>query len=310
MNLDGFFILYKQFATADGDAPRTIDSYIYDVQAFVKFLGGCQDVTKITPNDLRQYILSLKNQPRYANHPTIKSKDRPLSDDTIASYVRGIRAFWSWMKREEFIQDNPFEQIKPPKLHEKVVEPLLPEGFSRLLKVIPNDVNDRLPDYSIILALYGVGARISEIISIPLNNINFENGQLTVIGKGGKQRSLFMSPMLFKELFRYRNKILPNVESNLFFVMKSGKPVSKSYVEHKLHDYAAQANLRIRVYPHLLRFSFAIQFLRNGGDPFTLQQILGHASLEMTRHYVRMANSDVERSLKKFSPVEFLGKSG
>jgi site-specific recombinase XerD len=308
MSLEGFFHLFRQFATAEGLSPRTIEACIDDVTAFGKFLGGCHDITQITEDDLRRYILHLKTQPRYATHPTIQSRDRPLSDDSVASYVRGIRSFWSWMIREGFIQENPFQRVKPPKLHEKVIEPLLPGEFTSLLKVIPDDVKNKQPDRSIFLTLYGIGARVSEVIPIPLNNINFDSGQVTVTGKGSKQRALFMSPVLFKALFRYRYKIRPKVDSDLFFLMESGRSVSRYYIEHKIHAYALQANIGRRVYPHLLRFSFAIQFLRNGGDPFTLQQILGHSSLDMTRHYVRMANTDVEKSLKKYSPVEQLAK--
>ncbi len=306
--LDGYLHLYKQFATAEGISPRTIESNIADVIAFEKYLGGCPDITKITAEDLRRYILHLKSQPRYANHPTIKSKDRNLSTDAIASYIRGIRSFWSWMMREGFIQENPFERVKPPELHEKIVEPLLPGELTSILKAIPNDVKNKQPDQSIILTLYGTGARVGEVIAIPLDNINFESGQITVTGKGGNQRALFMSPVLFKILFRYRHRIRPKVDSAFFFLMTSGRPVSRYYIEHKIHQYAIQAKIGRRVYPHLLRFSFAIQFLRNGGDPFTLQGILGHASLEMTKHYVRMANTDIEKSMKKYSPVEQLGK--
>jgi integrase/recombinase XerD len=307
-NLEGYFHLYRQFATSEGNSSRTINSYIEDVTAFSKFLGNCPNVSQITADDLRRYILHLKTQPRYAAHPTIQSRDSPLSDDSIASYVRGIRSFWSWMEREGFIDENPFERVKPPKLHEKVVEPVSLGEFASILKVIPDEDKKKKPDQSIILTLYGIGARVNEIVPIPLNNINFESGQITVNGKGGKQRALFMSPVLFKALFRYRYRIRPKVDSDLFFLTESGSSVNRFYVEHKLHDYALQANVGRRVYPHLLRFSFAIQFLRNGGDPFTLQQILGHASLDMTRHYVRIANTDVEKSLKKYSPVEQLGK--
>ena len=307
-NLEYFLHLYRQFASAEGKSQRTIDTYRDDVTELVDFLSNCQDITKITKDDLRQYQLYLKSRPRYANHPTIKSHVRPLSGDSIASKIRGIRAFWSWLRREGFIDENPFEGVKPPKLHEKVVEPLSPSEFTSVLDAIPGDDRKKRPDLSIFATLYGIGARISEVAPIPLNNINFDTGQITITAKGGSQRALFMSPVLFKALFRYRNKVRPKVDSHLFFLTASGRPVSRSYVEHKIHDYALAANIGRRVYPHLLRFSFAIQFLRNGGDPFVLQQILGHSTLTMTRHYVRIANTDVEKSLKKYSPLEQLGK--
>ena len=303
---ESYFNLYRQFATAEGKSLRTIESYIEDTTAFIKFLGGCHDIRAITEDDLRRYILHLQQQLRYASHPTIKNHERLLSEDTIASYVRGIKAFWSWMYREGFISENTFERIKPPKLHEKVVESLLPDKVASILDVIPNEVNQKQPDRSIILTLYGTGGRISEIISLPLIDVNFDTGQLTVTAKGGSQRALFMSPVLYKVLFRYRHKVRPESDSQYFFLMASGTPVSRFYIEHKIREYAHIANLGQRAYPHLLRFSFAIQFLRNGGDPFTLQKILGHRSLDMTKHYVRLANTDVEKSLKKYSPIEQL----
>ena len=303
---ESYFNLYRQFATAEGKSQRTIESYIDDTTAFIKFLGGCHDIRAITEDDLRRYILHLQQQLRYASHPTIKNHERLLSEDTIASYVRGIKAFWSWMYREGFISENTFERVKPPKLHEKVVESLLPDKVASILDVIPNEVNQKQPDRSIILTLYGTGGRISEIISLPLIDVNFDTGQLTVTAKGGSQRALFMSPVLYKVLFRYRHKVRPESDSQYFFLMASGTPVSRFYIEHKIREYALIANLGQRAYPHLLRFSFAIQFLRNGGDPFTLQKILGHRSLDMTKHYVRLANTDVEKSLKKYSPIEQL----
>ena len=307
-NLDGFFHLYRQFATSEGKSPRTIECNIADVRSFDWFLGGCQDIRHVTAEDLRRYIIYLQNRPRYATHPTIKSRDRNLSPDAIASYVRGIRSFWSWLKSENFIQDNPFVHVKPPKVPAKVVEPLFPDEVGCLLKAIPREGKYNQRDRCIILTLYGIGPRVSEVFSLKLDNVNFSSSQITVTGKGAKQRALFMSPVLFKALFRYRHNVRPDVESDFFFVDDVGRPVDRYYIEHKIASCALQANIGRRVTPHLLRYSFAIQFLRNGGDPFTLQNILGHSTLDMTRHYVRIANTDVERSIKKFSPAEQLGK--
>ena len=306
LNSEGFLHLYRQFATSEGKSPRTIDCNIADVRAFDRFLGGCQDITRVHAEDLRSYIIYLQNRPRYATHPTIKSREKNLSPDAIASYVRGIRSVWSWAKSENFIQDNPFVHVKPPKVPAKVVEPLFPDGVSCLLKAIPRESKCGQRDRCIIVTLYGLGPMVSEVCSLKLDNVNFSSGQITVTGKGAKQRALFMSPTLFKALFRYRHNIRPDVESDFFFVDDVGRPVDRYYIEHKIALYALRANIGRRVTPHLLRYSFAIQFLRNGGDPFTLQQILGHSSLDMTRHYVRIANTDVEKSLKKYSPVEQL----
>ncbi len=112
--LDGILYLYRQFATAEGKSQKTIECYTAAAKAFANFLGGCTDVTTVIADDLRRYILCLQNRPRFDTHPTITSKDRPLTPDAVASYVRGIKSLWSWMSRENLIESNPFSHVKPP----------------------------------------------------------------------------------------------------------------------------------------------------------------------------------------------------
>ena len=96
--------------------------------------------------------------------------------------------------------------------------------------------------------------------------------------------------------------------SDHFFVLDNGEPLSRFYVAHRLQVHGKKAGISgVRCSPHTLRHSFAVNYLRNGGDTFTLQRILGHSTLEMTRHYAEMSDSDVETKQKAFSPAEKLG---
>ena len=304
--LGDFLFIYEKFAIAENKSPRTIQSIKTAVPRFDNFLGGCPDVKEVQAEDLRRYIRYLQEQPKWSSHPTIKQNHGNLSDNTIASYIRSIRSFWSWLKREKFIDNNPFEQVKPPKVSGRVVDPLSPEEVSKLLRGIPRRNHSGYRDCCMILTMYGTGLRVSEVIDLPLDDVNFDSGQIKVMGKGKKERAVYMSAGVYKALFKYHHQWRPKVASNYFFVHEDGRPLNRFYVEHRMQHHVQQAGITKTCTPHILRFSFAIQFLRNGGDPFTLQKILGHATLDMTRRYVQIANSDVEAKMKAFSPAEQL----
>ena len=304
----GYFIsIYEKFATAENKSPRTIESVKYANTKFDHFLGGCPDVKEVKAEDLREYIRYLQQKPKWSGHPLIKQDHGILTDNAIASYIRSIRSLWSWLKSENFIDENPFKQVKPPDITERIVDPLTPEDITKLLKVIPRHKYTGYRDGCIIITMYGTGLRISEVVDLPEDNVNFDSGQIKVIGKGKKERAVYTSASVFKAIFKYHSQYRPRVTSNCFFVHEDGRPLTRFYFEHRMQAYVKKAGITTVCTPHILRYSFAIHFLRNGGDPFTLQQILGHSTMEMTRHYVKIANSDVEAEMKQYSPAEQLG---
>jgi len=307
-SLGNFVFIYQKFALSENKSPRTIGTNCGAVRQFDIFLGGCSDVNLLTDNDLRRYIRELQNRSKWMFHPTIGDGHGNLSPHSIASYVRGIRSFWSWLHREGFIENNPFEGVKPPQVPHNIVNTFIPEQVKQLLAVIPRDSHKGFRDYSIVVTLYGVGPRISEVINLKSENVNFDTGQFKVLGKGARERILFMPPSVYKSMFKYYQRWRPKVTSEYFFVTDDGKQISRFNFEHRIHNYGQKAGIAaVQCSPHVLRHSFAIEFLRGGGDIFSLQKILGHATPEMTRHYARLADRDVEAKLRIFSPVEKLG---
>ena len=305
--LGDLIFVYEKFATAENKSIRTIETVIHAINKFDKFLGVCIDVRTVTAEDLRRYIRHLQQQPKWIGHPTINQDHEILSDNAIASYVRSIRSFWSWLKRENFLTDNPFEQVKPPATTEKIVDPLTPEDITSLLKVIPKREFKGYRDICVILTMYGTGTRISETLALHMGDINFNSGQIKLVGKRKKERSVFMSASVFKALYKYHSQQRLDVPSNYFFVHKDGRPLTRSYFEHKMTLYVAKSGITKICTPHILRYSFAIQFLRGCGDIFVLQKILGHSTLEMTRRYLKITNTDVEVKMREYSPAEQLG---
>ena len=115
-----------------------------------------------------------------------------------------------------------------------------------------------------------------------------------------------MSTKVYKPMFKYHSRWRPKVDGKYFFIHEDGSKLNRFYFEHRMQVYVRRANLSKPCTLHILRYSGALEFLRNGCDPYNLQQILGHTTMEMTRRYLKIANTDIEKNMKSFSPAEQL----
>ena len=205
-SLGHFISIYEKFAQAENKSERTIEAITSAARKFDHFLGDNTNPQDITADDLRRFILYLQQRCKWTDHPTIKQNHDKLSPNAIAHYVRHIKAFWAWMHSEGFIEHNPLAQVKTPKETLKVVTPLTSGEVTQLIKAIPRNTHKWYRDRCIILTLYGTLLRISELLELTLANVNLTSGQITVLGKGAKERSVFMSPKVFKALFKYHSR--------------------------------------------------------------------------------------------------------
>ena len=182
--------------------------------------------------------------------------------------------------------------------------------IQQLLNVIDTSTAEGYRDYSIILTLLDTGMRVSELCTLKLDNVWLEDGMLKVLGKGNKERLIPIGKQVQRALWRYINRCRPepaNVNRDLLFLTKDGRPLTKDRVEKVMVRYANKVGLAgVRCSPHTLRHTAAVRFLRNGGDVFSLQRMLGHTSLEMTRRYCELADIDVKRAHITASPVDNL----
>ncbi len=305
--LGDFIFVYDKFAATENKSNRTIETVTAAVRHFGDFLGEAASPQHVKAEDLRRYIAHLQERPKWFGHPHIRVREEKLSAHAIASYVRSIRSFWAWLKREDFIKHNPFKRVKVPKAPRKIVNTFTVEQVNSLLKIIPLKHHAGYRDYAIVITLYGTGLRSAELTGLKLDCVDFDHGQIRVTGKGGKQRFVYMSATVFKVLFKYRHNRRPKVASDYFFIQENGQPLTRHYLAHRFQAYGKKAKISgVRCSPHTLRHSFAVGYLRRGGDVFTLQRILGHATLEMTRHYAEVADRDVEERQKAYSPAEQL----
>ena len=154
------------------------------------------------------------------------------------------------------------------------------------------------------------GLRVNELINLMMDNVWLEEGLIKVLGKGNKERLVPIGKQIRKLLWRYITRYRPEPARpnlNNLFLNRDGRPLTKNRVDSLMKRYGKMAGLTgIRCSPHTLRHTFAINYLRNEGDVFSLQKILGHSSLEMTRRYCELANVDVKKVHATASPVDNL----
>jgi len=260
----------------------------------------------IARNDLRRFILALQSSNRYRKHPYAKPQQNKLSPETIRTYARGIRAFFGHLHREGLIDVNPTEGIKMPKAPNKIVPTFSERDLVKLLSQ-PNKNTDRgFRDYALLLTFVDTAARLSEIAHLKIDDVDFDNGYLRVMGKGNRERYIPFGPKVAKALLKYKIKHRPQATvTDSFFATNTGSALTAERIQKIITEYGRKAGIE-RCYTHKLRHTSAVMYIRNGGDPFSLQKKLGHSSLAMTRHYTNLCDSDVRAQHLKFGVADRL----
>ena len=224
--------------------------------------------------------------------------------------MRSLRIFFSWLVSEGVIETNPFNRVKIPRPPRKVIPTFSDSQIQQLLNVIDTVTPGGYRDYAIILTLLDTAMRVSELCTLKLDNLWLEDGMVKVWGKGNKERLIPIGKQVQRLLWRYINRYRPEparANTDFLFLTVDGRPLTKDRVEKMMTYYGKKAGISgIRCSPHTLRHTAAVRFLRNGGDVFSLQRMLGHASLEMTRRYCELADIDVKRAHMTASPVDNL----
>ena len=228
--------------------------------------------------------------------------------------MRSIKSFWSWLITEGIIERTPFSIVKVPKAQKKIINTFSVTQLKELLDTINVSTAEGFRDYTVILTLLDTGLRISELTGLKIEDIRLEDGLLKVMGKGGKERLIPFGRVVQRMLWRYISQYRPeplNPRCDVVFLSMGGRPLTRNHFRLRMSRYGLKVGLQgVRCSPHTLRHTAAVNFLRNGGDVFSLQRLLGHTTLEMTRHYCELADVDVKRAHMTASPVDNLDLGG
>jgi site-specific recombinase XerD len=304
---------YQLCASTEGKSPRSIEAVTGSITCFQRFLktqSESIELIDVTRHEIRGFIAYLQQARCFSSHRFTPEQDRRLSGHTINYYVRSLRIFYSWLVSEGIIENSPYDGVKIPPPPIKVVSTFSPSQIDQLLKVIDKKTATGYRDYAIILTFLDTAIRLSELCSLKVESLRLEEGYGVVQGKGNKERIFPMGKQLQRVLWsyieRYRPEpVIPKYTS--VFLTRDGNPLKGKMVETMMKRHGKRAKLTgVRCSPHTLRHTAAISFLRNGGDLFSLQRILGHSSLEMTRRYCTVSDVDVKRIHTTASPVDNL----
>jgi integrase/recombinase XerD len=177
---------YTICAKAEGRSPKTIRWVTSSVAYFGRFLGRDPNIDAIRANDLRRFIIMLQDSTKYLKHPFNKPQQVKLSSFSIETYARGIRAFFGFLKREGFLVSNPMEIVKMPKVPQMVVPTFSALEMGKLISMPDRSTPTGFRYFLIILTLFDTTVRVSELSGLEEIGVDFENGYLKVMEKGGK----------------------------------------------------------------------------------------------------------------------------
>jgi site-specific recombinase XerD len=307
MTLQDGLVAYKTYARAEGKSPKTVAWVSDSVGYFAEFLGPRQqDIASISGHDLRRFIIALQQKQRFSHHRYNKPRPENLSPQSILTYCRGVTAFFGFLHREGFIEANPMEKVKMPKVPETVVPTFSEKEMERLLAQPDKQSNQGFRDYAILLTFIDTAVRLDELANLKAGNIDYEQSYFKVMGKGSKERYVPFGRRVARVLMKYQLKHRPQpVATENFWLRHDGQPLSAARIEKLVSLYGKRAGLK-RSYPHKLRHTSAVWYLRNGGGEFSLQRKLGHRSLTMTRRYSNLADSDVRDQHLKYGVADKL----
>ena len=293
--LDIFFLRGK----VEGLSAKTMLSYDYVLKSLTRFLTANNLGTEfplegLDHHFLGQYFLALQ--------------ERGLGKVSIATHYRSLKAFFNFLVREGNLKENHLLKISPPKTPKQFPHFMEEHQVKALLEAPRQSSYEGLRNYAILLTFLDTGIRLNELLNLTLKDVNLINHSLRVTGKGDKTRDVFMGRKVVKVLHRWIQKRgYPAYEEGLF-VSQLGERLSDSHIEHLVHRLAIKAGITgVRCSPHTLRHTFATNYIRNGGDPFSLQQLLGHSDIKTVMIYVHMGGTALREAHAKFSPVDRMG---
>ena len=305
-------VLSNQYAIsneADGKSYSTVKWYNEILTSFSGYLKNKlhnNGISLFNLEVIRGYILYLRKKPCFEGHPYTPQQDRTISVRTIQCHVRALKAFSTWLYSNGYTFENRLKNLRIPKAPVTFVEPLTPEEIRKITASINKQSPTGNRNYALFVTLLDTGLRASEAASIILNNLNLTDGYIKVMGKGSKERIVPIGKYVQRTLWVYIDKVrrdTSSIDCDNLFLTRNGIPITVNTVKLVFSRLAKSSGVK-RLHAHLCRHTFAINYLLNGGDIFSLREILGHTTLEIVNHYLHFTSSQITMQHHKFSPID------
>jgi integrase/recombinase XerD len=279
-----------------GLAAQTIEAYSRDLVRYISFLveSGRATVSEADTPLILKYLISMRED--------------GLNARSRARHLVSIRGFYRFLAQEEILPSDPSRLIDLPKSGLKLPDVLTIDEVKRLLDAPDPKKPSGCRDAAMLELLYAAGLRVSELITLKLQDVNLTAGYVRVFGKGAKERVVPIGQYAQEKIRRFatgaRQALLKDRISATLFVARAGKPLSRQGFWKLIKRYGLRAGLRKVITPHTLRHSFASHLLEGGADLRAVQTMLGHADIATTQIYTHVARDHLKYLHQKFHPRE------
>jgi integrase/recombinase XerD len=277
-----------------GLATNTLESYSRDLKQYYGFLSGdsAASLANASQSTIVAYLMYLRKQGK--------------ATATIARRLAALKAFYQFLVKENYVVQDPTDELSSPKLERKLPKVLTVEEVERLLSQpdVTNPVGKR--DKAMLELLYATGIRVSELVNLNVSDMDIREGFVRCMGKGSKERVVPMGEIAVGALKAYldnsRLKIIADPKEKAVFVNHHGKRLTRQGFWKIVKKYGAQAQIRKEITPHTLRHSFATHLLENGADIRSVQEMLGHADISTTQIYTHVTKDRLKDVYAKSHP--------
>ena len=293
-----------------------------DYQLYLKIERG------LSKNSITNYALDVKKLIVYLEVHAINESPLTISTETIQQFIyetskvvntrsqsrliSGLRSFFSYLVFEDYLTSNPLDLIESPKIGRKLPDTLSEKEIDALINAIDlsqtyNQVKIGERNRAMLETLYGCGLRVSELISLKISDLFFEEGFIKVTGKGDKQRFVPIVSITQKYINIYKNEVRSHIKikngfEDTLFLNHKGKQLTRAMVFTIIKQLAEKIGLKKRISPHTFRHSFATHLLQNNADLRSIQLMLGHESITTTEIYVHLDKGHLTKVVEKYHP--------
>ncbi|MCM3130073.1 tyrosine-type recombinase/integrase [Paenibacillus provencensis] len=314
--LDYYFGLFLRAKETEGLKPRTLNDHKNHYRYLQRWLTEHYPTLKLgelTSDHVRQYVQHMLNEHMlYDGHPTLQDHNtaKGLTSATVNIRTRTLKCFLRFLHDEGYLQPDLASRVKLQKVKEDTISGFEKEQVLQLLAAPNQREYTGFRDYVLLTVLFDTGLRINEALNLTVDDLNLADRTVTVraeVSKNGKSRTVPVGKRtveLLAGLVQENKKQFARRCPSTVFLLNNGKPLkyNQSYERIRLHGESAGI-VGVRVSPHTFRHTFATLYVKNGGDPFSLQKILGHHDISMVRKYVQLSNRDLQEQHAQSSPL-------
>lgn len=273
-----------------GYSENTIESYKRDLDKFLEYNKNTS-IDNISNEDLKKYI-------KYLN-------DNGLNEKSIARNISSLKSFYKFLVISKYVSSNTSDSLYLPKIKKSLPSTLTEEEVISLLDIELTD-NFSYRNKAMLELLYATGLRVSELINLKLQDVDFSQDIIRTFGKGSKERIIpigdYAKEYLEKYIYEYRSSMLKKENNEYIFLNNHGKQMTRQGFFKIIKKIAKEKGINKELSPHTLRHSFASHLLKYGADLRTIQELLGHSDISTTQIYTHITNEELKQNYNEFHP--------